>query len=79
VAGYTGCNMLSGAWRVENGEVKLGPLATTKRMCLGPEGDIEKRVLAALTPQSRVTREGGRLVFTAPGGARFEFEEAAAT
>lgn len=79
VAGYTGCNMLSGAWRVENGEVKLGPLATTKRMCLGPEGEIEKRVLAALTPQSRVTREGGRLVFTAPGGARFEFEEAAAT
>jgi len=26
-----------------------------------------------------VTREGARLVFTAPSGARFEFEEAAAT
>jgi len=78
VAGFTGCNMLSGAWRMENGEVRVGPLATTKRMCLGPAGDVEKRFLAALGPTSRVTREGNRLVFTAPSGARFEFEEAAA-
>ncbi|HZZ91414.1 MAG TPA: META domain-containing protein [Usitatibacter sp.] len=78
VAGFTGCNMLSGTWRVENGELHVGPLATTKRMCLGPAGDIEKRFLAALGAASRVTREGDRLVFTAPGGARFEFTEAAA-
>lgn len=77
VAGFTGCNMLSGAWRMEDGEVRVGPLATTKRMCLGPAGEVEKRFLAALGPASRVTREGNRLVFTAPSGARFEFEEAA--
>ena len=78
VAGFTGCNMLSGAWRVENGEVHVGPLATTKRMCLGAPGEVEKRFLAAMGPASRVTREGHRLVYTAPSGARFEFEEAAA-
>ena len=78
VAGFTGCNMLSGAWRTEDGQVHLGPLATTKRMCLGPAGDVEKRFLEALGASSRVTREGNRLIFTAPSGARFEFQEAAA-
>jgi len=79
VAGFTGCNMLSGAWRRDNGEVRVGPLATTKRFCVGPEGEVERRFLQAVNAESRVTREGARLVFTAPSGARFEFEEAAAT
>ena len=30
----------------------------------------------AMSNQSRVSREGARLVFTAPGGARFEFTPA---
>ena len=76
VSGYTGCNMLSGTWRLEGGEVRLGTLMTTKRGCLGPAGDLEKRVLAAMSEQSRVTREGGKLVFISPAGARFEFTEA---
>jgi heat shock protein HslJ len=61
------------------GEVKFGPLVTTKRGCVGPEGDIEKRLLAALNDKSRVTREGGKLILTGPDGSRFEFIEAAAT
>ena len=76
VTGFTGCNMLSGTWRMEGGEVRFGGIATTKRMCLGPEGEIEKRLLAALGADSRVRREGSRLVLSAPGGARFEFSEA---
>lgn len=76
LSGFTGCNLLHGAWRNEGGMVRLGPLVTTKRGCAGPEGDIERRVLAVLTAQARVTREGGRLVFTAPDGQRFEFVEA---
>ena len=51
-------------------------LVTTKRGCAGPEGDIERRVMAVLTPQARVTREGNRLVFTGAGGERLEFVEA---
>lgn len=75
VTGYTGCNMLSGTWRMEGGEVRFGAVATTKRMCLGPEGEVEKRLLAALGDDARVRREGSRLVLSVPGGARFEFSE----
>jgi heat shock protein HslJ len=79
VAGFTGCNMLSGAWSVVGGEVKFGPMVTTKRGCMGPEGDVERRVLAVLGEKARVTREGNKLVLTGPDGARFEFVEAAAS
>lgn len=73
VSGFTGCNMMSGTWRMEGGEIRFGSIAATKRMCLGPEGEVEKRLLAALGSDSRARREGGRLVLTGPGGARFEF------
>ena len=77
VTGYTGCNMLNGAWRLEGAEVRLGPLVTTKRACVGPEGDAEQRFLAA--SGGRVTREGDRLVFVGPRGERFEFRAAEAS
>ena len=79
LSGYTGCNMFSGAWKMEGEEVRVGALVMTKRMCLGPEGEVEKRFLAALAPEGRGRREGDRLVFTGPKGERFEFEQAAAT
>ena len=77
VAGYTGCNMLSGTWSMQGGEAKLGPLVTTKRACIGPGADIERRVVAALAGSMR--REGERLVFVAPDGARYEFIPAQAS
>ncbi len=75
VAGYTGCNMLSGTWRMEGGEIRMGPMATTKRGCQGAGGEVEKRVLSAMNERARITREGGRLVAAVPGGERFEFSE----
>jgi heat shock protein HslJ len=79
LSGYTGCNMLSGSWRVDGERVRIERLVTTKRLCVGPEGDTERRLLAAMGAGSRVERHGGKLSFIAPGGARFEFVEAAAT
>ena len=79
LAGYTGCNRLSGAWRVEDGAVRFGALATTKRACLGPAGDAEKRVLAALGERSRVSVERGKLIVQGAGGERIEFVEAPST
>lgn len=79
LAGYTGCNMMSGSWREEGGEVRFGPILSTKRACAGPEGDVEKRVMAALASGARGVREGSRFVVIAPGGARFEFSPAAAS
>lgn len=76
VSGYTGCNMLSGTWRQEGNDVRFGAIVTTKRGCLGPAGDYEKRLLAAMGENSRARREAGRLVLEGPGGARFEFTEA---
>ena len=76
MTGYTGCNMMSGGWSEEGGVVRLGAIAATKRMCLGPGAAIEKRVLAALGDGARVTREGQRLVVASPGGERFEFTPA---
>ena len=79
LSGFTGCNLLSGGWKMEGAEVVLGPLATTKRLCIGPAGDTEKRFLAAIADGGRGRREDDRLVFTGPGGGRFELVEAAAT
>lgn len=71
LTGFTGCNMMNGVWSLEAGQVRVGPIATTKRACMGPEGDTERRLAEVLG--GNVTREGGKLVFTGPGGNRFEF------
>lgn len=78
LTGYTGCNMMSGSWSEQGGEVRFGAIAATKRMCIGPGGDVEKRLLAALHDGSRVAREGERLWVVSPSGARFAFVPAAA-
>ena len=79
MAGFTGCNMMSGTWSEEGGAVRFGPIISTKRGCAGPEGEVEKRVIAALGEGARATRSGDRLVVTAASGARFEFTAAAAS
>ena len=73
VAGFTGCNMLSGQWHAEGDAVRISRVVITKRACAGPEGDIERRVLAAINDNSKLVREGGRLVATGASGARYEF------
>ena len=78
LTGFTGCNMLNGGWRMEGDELRVGPLMTTKRMCAGPEGEVERRFLAAVGDGARVEHRGERLVF-ARGGGRFEFRRAAAS
>jgi heat shock protein HslJ len=79
LAGFTGCNMMSGTWSEEGGEARFGPIMATKRFCLGAPGDVEKRLMAALASGARGVREGALLVVIAPGGARFEFSAAAAS
>jgi heat shock protein HslJ len=72
LAGYSGCNLLNGAWATQGGEARVGPLVTTKRACAGPEAAIEKRVLSALS-EGRLVIEGTHLVAIGKGGERFEF------
>ena len=75
LAAYTGCNALVGKWRVESGVVRLEGLAATKRGCVGPAGEVEKRFLAVVTAASRFTLEGATLVVQGPGGDRIAFAE----
>ena len=79
MAGFTGCNMMSGSWTEEGGSVRFGPIISTKRFCAGPEGEVETRLMAAMGPSARAARSGDRLVLTSPGGAKFEFVPASAT
>ena len=79
MAGYTGCNMMSGTWTEEGGAVRFGPIISTKRFCAGPEGEVEQRLMAAMGPSARATRSGDRLVLKNANGATFEFTPAAAS
>lgn len=72
-SGYTGCNMVSGTWQVENGQVRIGQVATTKRACAGPGGEVERRLLSAFS--GRLHKEGNRLIAAGSGGERFDFVE----
>jgi heat shock protein HslJ len=75
LTGYTGCNTMNGTWKVEAGEVSLGPIVTTKRACAGPGDLIERRLTNAMT-NGRVFREGRNLVFIGATNERFVFAPA---
>jgi heat shock protein HslJ len=48
VAGSTGCNSMMGTYAVDGASLSFGPLATTKRACESPRGEVETRLLEAL-------------------------------
>jgi heat shock protein HslJ len=75
LSGYSGCNAIAGRWRVEGGAIRLEALTATKRGCLGPAGDLERRFLAAVNVSSRVSLEGTTLVVQGPGGERIAFAD----
>jgi heat shock protein HslJ len=78
MAGFSGCNNMSSSFRESGGVVSFGQVAATKRFCGGLEGDIERRVLEAVTLGSAGEVKGGKLVVTGPAGARYDFERAPA-
>jgi len=71
LAGFTGCNLLSGSYRLEGERLEV-VAATTKRACLGPAGDAEAKLLAVLADRPRVSVEATRLVLTGARGGTFE-------
>ena len=75
VSGNTGCNRLSGSYRLEGDRLEV-VAATTKRACLGAGGDAEQKLLAVLADRPRVKMDGRRLVLTASSGATFVLEAA---
>lgn len=61
-SGFGGCNRFSGGWRIDKGQLRLGPLAATRMMCLTPGGDQEGPFLASLEATRSARLEGGRLL-----------------
>lgn len=61
-SGFGGCNRFSGRWRIEQGQLRLGPLAATRMMCLTPGGEQEGRFLASLEATRSARLEGLRLL-----------------
>jgi heat shock protein HslJ len=75
VSGNTGCNRLSGSFRLEEDRLDV-VAATTKRACMGAGGDAEQKLLAVLADRPRVKMDGQRLVLTGSSGATFVLERA---
>lgn len=76
IAGYTGCNLLSGSWRMDGDEVRIGRIVVTKRMCAGPGEEVEKRVLAVLVEATHFKRDGDKLVATLSDESHYTFVRA---
>lgn len=45
VSGNTNCNQLSGSFSVSNNTLTFSPLATTRKLCLGPAMEQERSLL----------------------------------
>ncbi len=75
LTGYTGCNRLSGSYAIHGDRLEIVAF-TTKRGCVGPGGDIEKRFLAVVTGSPRYRIDARGLTISNAAGERFEFLEA---
>ena len=75
VSGSAGCNMFSGAIRIDDDGVAIGALMSTRRFCGDEEGEEgpstmeqEAAYLAALENTAEVSLEGDRLTLLRPDG-----------
>lgn len=69
VAGNSGCNRFAGALRLGGDALQMGPLAGTRRACLGDAMQLESRVLRALDATRSARLEPGQLVLLDGRGA----------
>lgn len=71
LAGSAGCNRYGGTWFVDEAAITIGPLATTRRMCPGPEGlmEQEQAFLAAMGRVATWRIDGEHLELRASDGA----------
>lgn len=66
VRGNAGCNDYSGEYRLDGGLIGIGPLASTEKYCLAPEGvmDLEQQYLALLQKATRYNINGDELILS---------------
>lgn len=72
LSGNSGCNSMNGSFRLERGFLTTGPIATTRRACIGRAAQLQERnLLAAFGERLSVSRNrGGKLILTGRGGKK---------
>lgn len=74
VVGTTGCNQISGNFRIRGDKITIGQLATTRMAC--PNMAFEQEFLSAITDKTlRYTINKGRLVLIDGNGMVMEFKK----
>ncbi|MET8172658.1 META domain-containing protein [Streptomyces clavifer] len=68
VEGSLGCNSFHGKAAVSGSTITFGPLASTRKMCPGPEMDLERELLAVLQGRATYRIEHRTLSLTAESG-----------
>lgn len=69
LGGSGGCNGFGGPVKVEAGQWQIGPLASTRKLCLGPEMDVEKQFFARIERVRAARLADGRLELQDAAGA----------
>ncbi len=68
VTGNTGCNSLSGTYAEADGKITFSSVATTRIACPGPQGQLERSVMAVLDGPVDAKIEANKLVLRHPSG-----------
>jgi len=61
VSGYGGCNNFSASFAHKEKELKVGPIAATRRACSEPEEELERAMFGALANTSAARAVDGTL------------------
>jgi heat shock protein HslJ len=67
IAGNGTCNQFSGGAKIENGNIKVGPLAMTRKACPPALMDQETRYTVALQGAERIALDGPSLLIYSKG------------
>jgi uncharacterized lipoprotein YbaY len=70
VSGNASCNQFTGTYEVSGDNLTIGPLATTRRACVGALDEQEKRFLLAVASVAKWSIEQGLLVLSDARGQR---------
>ena len=68
LSGFSGCNQYAGSYKVQNGSLVIGPLATTQKMCPTDTMKVEQAYLAALGTAGQFSIAGQALTVAYNGG-----------
>lgn len=68
MGGKSGCNSYSTTYSVQNGELELSAIVSTRMACMGAGGEVEQAYLDALSSATAYSITGDQLVIAYDGG-----------